>query len=147
MNFPVSFQARSSIFESIGLEYGHRKSLIPIVTFEVLLWIQPPRHSDDTHEDLKCLRDFSRFPLSLAGQAGISGYSHQNDPESGRRRREALPQEVQRRARRQILCTQQEWVTALFCAPSFVFFSKVPVLEPQFVRRLISPALCPRQWR
>lgn len=53
MNFPVSFQARSSIFESIGLECGHRKSLIPIVTFEVLLWIQPARHGDDTHEDLK----------------------------------------------------------------------------------------------
>lgn len=51
MNFPVSFQARSSIFETLGLEHGHRKSLIPIVTFEVLLWIQPPRHSD-TCEDL-----------------------------------------------------------------------------------------------
>lgn len=56
MNFSVSFQARSSIFESVGLECGHRKSLIPIVMFEVLLWIQPPRHSDDMREDLKCLQ-------------------------------------------------------------------------------------------
>lgn len=37
MAFFFCFQARSSIFESLGQEGGHRKSLIPIVTFEVTL--------------------------------------------------------------------------------------------------------------
>lgn len=31
------FQAKSSVFESVGYEGGQRKSLIPLVTFEVLL--------------------------------------------------------------------------------------------------------------
>lgn len=35
----VVFQTKSSVFESVGYEGGHRKSLIPAVTFEVILQI------------------------------------------------------------------------------------------------------------
>lgn len=30
------FQAKSSVFEAVGYDGGHRKSLIPVVSFEVL---------------------------------------------------------------------------------------------------------------
>ena len=33
------FQAKSSVFESVGYDGGHRNSLIPVVSFEVLPFI------------------------------------------------------------------------------------------------------------
>lgn len=49
------FQAKSSMFESVGYEGGHRKSLIPIVTFEVLLFISHGITTSGNLNDPKCL--------------------------------------------------------------------------------------------
>lgn len=103
-----SFQAKSSMFLSSGNEGGHRKSLIPIATFEVRLWRH--LHHYDTGKSLEDCDLFSRFPPSLTGQARVSGYFHKDVPQSGYWKWEAVLQEVERRAWGKILCTQQKYL-------------------------------------